>query len=99
MAQDVAANTNGASPSQIRQRIINALEDERYEWRTIDGLSEQTGIPEAKIQEALASLEQEVVRSSIPDDSGRALYTTRKHYRQTHGVGTRFLNAVSGRVA
>jgi hypothetical protein len=83
----------------LHDLIIRALEDERYEWRTIDGVSEQTGIPTAKVREVLECLEPEIVRSSVPDDSGRALYTTRKHYRQTHGLGARFLNAVSGKVA
>jgi hypothetical protein len=95
---------NGNSTAQqmggnLRNLIVRALEDERYDWRTIDGLSEQTGIPETKVKEVLASLEQVIVRSSIPDDSGRDLYTTRRHYRQTHGVGARFLSALSGRVA
>ena len=85
--------------SGLRDRILRALEDGRYEWRTIDGVAGQTGIPAAKIQEALGSLEEEIVRSSIPDESGRALYTTRRHYRSTHGLGARFLNAVSGKVA
>ncbi len=95
-------NGNPAAPqmdASLRDLIIRALEDERYEWRTVDGLSKQIGILEAKVQEVLAGLEQEVVRSSFPDDSGRALYTTRNHYQQTHGVGTRFLNALSAKVA
>jgi hypothetical protein len=79
--------------------VIRALEDPRYEWRTIDGVSEQTGIPAPKVQEMLENLQQYVVRSSIPDESGRNLYTTRKHYRQTHGLGSRILSALSDKVA
>jgi hypothetical protein len=95
---------NGNPPAEqmgasLGNLIIKALEDERYDWRTVNGLSEQTGIAEAKVQEVLADLGQVIVRSSVPDDSGRALYTTRRHYRQTHGVGTRFLSALSGKVA
>jgi hypothetical protein len=32
------------------------VEDERYEWRTVDGLSKQIGILEAKVPEVLAGL-------------------------------------------
>ena len=83
----------------LRGQFIRALEDDRYEWRTVDGVSEQIGIPAAQVQEILESLKQEIVRSSIPDEAGRSLYTTRKHYRDTHGLGARFLDALSDKVA
>jgi len=48
---------------------------------------------------ATQELNGEIVRSAAPDESGRALYTTRKHYRQTQGLGTRILSALSDKVA
>lgn len=90
-------------PSQLngslRDQIIRALEDNRYEWRTLDGVAEQIGIPAAQVQEILESLKQEIVRSSIPDEAGRNLYTTRKHYRDTQGLGAQFLAALSDKIA
>lgn len=83
----------------LSSRIVQALEDPRYEWRTIDGLALETSIPAATIREVLENLDEEVVRSSIPDESGRSLFTTRRHYRQTHGLGARFLAALSDKVA
>jgi len=56
-------NGNPAAPqmdASLRDLITRAHEDERYEWRTVDGLSQQIGTPEAKVQEVLAGLEQEV---------------------------------------
>ena len=79
--------------------VIRALEDPRYEWRTVEGIAEQTGIPSLKVLKILKSLKEDVLRSSIPDESGRDLFTTRKHYRQTHGIGARILSALSDRVA
>jgi hypothetical protein len=90
-------------PSQLngnlRDEIIRALEDDRYEWRTVEGVAEQIGVPPASVQEFLESLKSEIVRSSIPDEAGRSLYTTRKHYRDTHGLGAQFLAALSDKVA
>ncbi len=83
----------------IRDQIIRALEDDRYEWRTVDGVAQQTGVPATQVQESLESLKQEIVRSSIPDEAGRSLYTTRRHYRDTHGLGAQFLAALSDKVA
>lgn len=97
--QEKASPGNHDSPPDLRHRIINALEDPRYEWRTIDGLAEQIGISPSQIREILEDLKEELVRSSIRDESGRELYTTRRHYRQTHGLGSRILNALSDKVA
>jgi hypothetical protein len=90
-----ASQSNG----NLREQIIRALEDARYEWRTVEGVSEQIGIPTTQVQELLESLTPEIVRSSIPDEAGRSLYTTRKHYRDTHGLGAQFLAALSDKVA
>ena len=80
------------------QRVIDALEDSRYDWRTVEGVAEQTGVNPSVVRAILKEAEHEIVRSSIPDESGRSLYTTRKHYRQTNGLGTRILSALSDRV-
>jgi hypothetical protein len=82
-----------------RNIVVRALEDPNYEWRTVEGVAEQTGIEEANVRETLEELNGEIIRSSIPDESGRHLYTTRRHYRQTQGLGTRILSALSDKVA
>jgi hypothetical protein len=90
---------NQLKDTDLQDVIISALEDPRYDWRTVEGVAEQTSVPGPKVQEILKSLERDVVRSAIPDELGRALYTTRKHYRETHGLGARFLSALSDKVA
>lgn len=82
-----------------RNIVIRALEDPNYEWRTAEGVAEQTGLPLASVRQILGELNGEIIRSSIPDESGRNLYTTRRHYRETQGLGTRILNALSDKVA
>jgi len=92
--------SESANPNPDRRNIVvQALEDPNYEWRTVEGVAEQTGLAEANVRETLEELNGEIIRSSIPDESGRNLYTTRKHYRQTQGLGTRILNALSDKVA
>ena len=90
---------NGNHQGQHATVILQALEDPRYEWRTIEGVSGQTGIPMTQVSETLESLKEDVVRSSVPDEAGRSLFTTRKHYRETHGLGARILSALSDKVA
>jgi len=83
----------------MRDRVIAALEDPRFDWRTIDGVATQTGLSPSQVLQVLQGADEEIVRSSVPDEKGRTLYTTRKHYRETHGLGARILSALADRVA
>ena len=60
--------------------VIKALEDPNWDWRTVEGVAESTGLSEERVQEVLES-SAAVIRSSVPDERGRPLYTTRKHYK------------------
>ena len=92
-------NPNGQIDLDRRNIVVSALEDPNYEWRTVEGVSEQTGLSASNVRQVLEELNGEIIRSSIPDESGRNLYTTRKHYRETQGLGTRILSALSDKVA
>ena len=91
-------NGNVQADRRAVERVINALEDPRHDWRTVEGVAEQTGVTTSIVREILKESEHEIVRSSVPDESGQSLYTTRKHYRQTNGLGTRILSALSDRI-
>ena len=78
--------------------VIGALENPDYDWRTIDGIVNDTKLSPDKVLQIIKLLESEVIRSSIPDEKGRPLYTTRKHYSMTHSLANRFLNAASNRI-
>jgi len=82
-----------------RELVISALEDDRYDWRSLDGIARQTDLERAQIRRIIGDLGALVVRSSIPDEEGRALYTTRSHYNSTHSIGARLLNALADKVA
>ena len=91
---------NGDKSSEAaRQLVTAALEDPRYDWRTIDGIAEETGISNAQIMAIVNEAGNAIVRSSIPDEQGRSLYTTRKHYKDTHSLGARILDALADKVA
>ncbi len=92
-------NPNAQMDLDRRNIVVSALEDPNYEWRTVEGVVEQTGLSASNVRQVLEELNGEIIRSSIPDESGRNLYTTRKHYRETQGLGTRILSALSDKVA
>ena len=78
--------------STVASRIMNALEDPRWNWRTVDGISRETGIPGDEIRHFLSRSGRRVVRSVARDRNGRPLFTTRKRYREGHSLLERLLD-------
>jgi hypothetical protein len=79
-------------------RVLNALNNPNFTWRTIHGISRKTEIPIVRVKQILRDLSDSVIRSFIPDDEGRALYTTLKQYRAHSGILRRVLSALSDQV-
>jgi hypothetical protein len=92
----VAVMPETAQATDLKTAVLKALEDERYDWRTIKGLVKSTGATEQDILSMLNSLADKIVRSQ--DADGRSLFTTREHYQKTHGLGDRILSALADRI-
>jgi hypothetical protein len=56
-------------------KVRQALEDSRWDFRTVEGMIEDTGLPSERIEEALRRHGAEVRVSNVPDSKGRILYT------------------------
>ena len=64
-----------------KERVLAALANPRYSWRTVDGVGRETGLDSVQVLRIIEGMPDLVMRSRIPDAQGRALYTTRAHYR------------------
>lgn len=80
----------------LRAALVHALEDPRYDWRTVRGLTRALGLSEQDVVRTLDSMPDVVVRASTAD--GRTVFTTRRHYEKTHGFGDKLLSALADRV-
>jgi hypothetical protein len=82
------------------QRVVRALENPKWDWRTIEGISEETGISPQQVASIIRYLPNvvDVVQSSVPDIKGRPLFTTRKHYNQRQNFANRILSVFSDRI-
>lgn len=78
-------------------RILEALENPNYVWRTVDGLSKETNVPRTKVQLTLRRIPRSnmVISRSA---TGKKLYSTRQHYRKTQSWGGRLLSVLSDQV-
>jgi hypothetical protein len=86
--------------SEDRRRVREALENDHYVWRTIDGITHDTGLPRATVENAVQwDDELDAIVASYPDNKGRTLYTTRRHYQKMRPLGWRVLGAIAGKTA
>jgi hypothetical protein len=56
------------------RRVLEALEDDGFDFRTVQGLSESTGVPEDVVQAVLDRHGDRVRLSAVPGPNGEALY-------------------------
>jgi hypothetical protein len=83
-----------------RQKIAAALENDNYVWRTVDGIVRDTGLPRTTVENAVQWDDQlDAIVASYPDNEGRTLYTTRRHYQKKRPFGWRVLGAIAGKMA
>jgi hypothetical protein len=57
--------------------VLEALADEKWDFRTIDGIAKETGLQSDQVKRILQAFQQLVRRSPIRDRLGRSLYTLR----------------------
>jgi hypothetical protein len=74
-------------PKETIDKVVAALENNEYDWRTIDGITRETNLSFNDIFSVLTKLELEgkLVRARNPDEKGRDLFTTRDYYNKSRG--------------
>lgn len=87
---------SGNKPSGNVELVISALENPKFDWRTIRGIARETGLSEDQVEDTLSDMPNIVVRSS--DENGKPLFTTRRHYDQHESLGRKFLSAIADKV-
>lgn len=65
------------------EKIVAALRDEKWDYRTAAGVAEETGIPIKTVRAFLESRKDIIWKSSIPDKRGRDLYTLNDRHSQS----------------
>ena len=75
-------DSGGLTPEELK-RVISALEDPKFDWRTFLGIVNDTHLPDYKVRNALNKLKQDgkIVQTEkgYPKEA-YPVYTTVKHY-------------------
>lgn len=86
------------SNDTIKQKVFEALEDDRYEWRTPKGIAKQAGISEEEVLLVLDDDTASIVQSSVPSTKGTPLFTTKRHFQVKSSAFDKILGAFKGRI-
>jgi hypothetical protein len=62
--------------------VSAALENNKYIWRTLRGVAKELKTTQEEVLQIITENASEVIKSSVPANTGENLYTTRKHYRR-----------------
>jgi hypothetical protein len=73
-----AADVETKVSEEVVRRVLDALADNRFDFRTIAGISEQTGLSPAEVQAALNTAPDRVRLSGVPGPNGEPLYAPRE---------------------
>ena len=80
------------------KKLEATLENDKYKWRTISGISTELNMPEDIIMRLIEEHADQIVKSSVPSKTGADLYSTRKHYRKKSSVLSAISQSLTGRV-
>jgi len=81
--------------SERDKRVIAALEGPKYLWRTIPGISTETGLSESDVTASIRDNQDVILEASNKSAKGYPLYTTRKHYKEKASVFNRIISGVT----
>ncbi len=85
------------SDTELRLRIISALSDSRWDYRTIEGISAELRIPKQQV-EVLLLKDPDIRMSIMKDAQGRRLYTTKRRKSKLGDIYTAFRALNSSKV-
>jgi hypothetical protein len=83
---------------ELKQKIVVALEDKRYKWRTPKGIAKQVGVSEEEVLFTIVNNVDNIVQSSVPSTDGSPLFTTREHFHEMSSAYEKIVGAFKGRL-
>jgi len=83
---------------ELKEKVIKALEDNKYKWRSPKGIATQVGLSEEEVLIVIRSNSDEVLQSNVPSVDGSPLFTTRNHFHKMSSPFEKIVGAFKGRL-
>ena len=84
-------------PGTKEAKVFKALENSKFTWRTVRGISTEVKLPTQVVHNIIVSQGEHVVVSSVPNTSGETLYASRAIHRKKASHFKRFVAAIKNR--
>jgi len=81
--------------SPAERSVFEALEDHRWDWRTLDALSKLSGLDPESTRQVLRKYPLLVRQSSVPGPGGEELYTLQTRFFERQNIVEKFITNVS----
>jgi len=78
--------------------VFRALENSKYKWRTIPGISKETGVPREQVLEILTRFNDYIVKSAVPSQEGQELYSLRSKFIREQSSIKKLIGAIRNRI-
>jgi len=85
----------------ILNKVMDALENDKYKYRTIKGLCNDTNFSEEEVYKILNHLSASknlIIQSTYITEGGETLYTTRNHLKKKSTIWQRICASIKGTV-
>ncbi len=79
------------------QKVILALENDQYKWRTVRGIARDSGLEKDLVHHVLKAKENAIVQSSVPSTKGEDLFTLRETFSANTSISAQLIGAFKGR--
>lgn len=85
---------------RIEQRVVESLNEQGYDWRTVSGIARETSLDEGLINKTIFDLQRKgvVIESSKLDKNGREIFTTRDKYMGKRNFANHLFTALSDKI-
>jgi len=75
--------------------VLSAIERAGETWQSAEAISAETGIPLDRVHGVLDTTPADLIVAPAADATGRALFSTRTHYRRTTSLFRRYIDALA----
>ncbi len=100
---EAPSSVDESAPGKINrheaERVIQVLENPKHVWRTFDGIMAESRLDEKTVAAVLWKLRGDVVMASRLSTTGKELFTTRKHFRESASPWQKLVGALKNRVS
>jgi DNA-binding IclR family transcriptional regulator len=96
-AQTTLETASQQSAHTESERVLAALENPKYDWRTVQGIARETNLPLGTVREILKDLSDLIF--TVQDTNQKPVFTTRRKYIANQHIFDQTLTILSNRLS